>query len=57
MDISAGITGAYLDISGKASFPTLLWLLLLGLGLIIAPFIAFHNLRLKRDELNSKLIE
>jgi hypothetical protein len=46
VDILSGGTGAYLDISGKWGFPTWLWLSMLGVALIIVPFIVFHKRRL-----------
>jgi len=52
--ILAGV-GAYLDISNAAPIPTWVWLTLLLIGLIVAPFVAFHKLRLQRDELKSQL--
>lgn len=55
VDIFSGITGAYLDVSGIEGFPTWLWVTLLGIALIISPFIAFHKLRKQRDELVTSL--
>jgi len=49
------VTGAYLDISGKAGIPTWAWLALLLLILVLVPFITFHKLRISRDELQTKL--
>lgn len=51
----SGLTGLYLDISGKAGFPTWLWIVLLGIAMLIVPFIAFHKLRLERDQLKARL--
>lgn len=55
VDIISGAVGAYLDISGKWGFPTWLWIMLLMLGLAIAPFLAFHKLRVYKQELETKL--
>lgn len=55
IDVISGVTGAYLDISGKWGFPSWLWILLLGIAFITVPFIVFHKLRLKLDELQSEL--
>lgn len=55
VDVISGGVGAYLDISGKLSFPTCLWILFLGIAFAIVPFIIFHKLRLRRDELKSEL--
>ncbi len=57
VDVLSGITGAYLDISSKAGFPMWLWILLLALGMAIAPFVAYHKLRIKRDEIQRQLDE
>jgi len=46
----AGAIGAYLDLSGRSSFPIWVWIPLLFIGLIIMPFIAFHRVREQRDE-------
>lgn len=54
IEILSGITGAYLDISGTSGFPRWLWLTLLGIGLIVIPFLAFHKVRKQRDELDIK---
>ena len=54
-DVIAGIAGAFLDISGIWRFPTWIWLILLIIGFIIVPFLAFHKLKLERDELRAKL--
>ena len=56
VDILLAITGAYLDISEKVGFPTWLWVTLLGIALVIAPFLSFHKLRKERDELK-KIVE
>ena len=53
--IILAITGGYLDISGKASFPTWAWQILLVMLLILVPFIVFHKLRINRDELQAEL--
>lgn len=50
VDIIFGIAGAYLDISETWGFPTWLWVLLLGIALIIIPFLAFHKVRKERDQ-------
>lgn len=55
VDVVLGGAGAYLNISGKLSFPTWLWILLFGIAFIIVPFIVFHKLRLRLDELQSEL--
>jgi hypothetical protein len=55
VDIILGGAGAYFDISGKLSFPTWVWILLLGIAFVIIPFIAFHKLQLRQDELQSEL--
>ena len=55
MDIISGGAGAYLDISGSWGFPTWLWIILLVIGLAIAPFWAFHKVRVGRDKLQKKL--
>jgi len=55
VDIFSGISGAYLDVSGTWGFPTWLWIILLGIAFVLVPFIAFHKLRLNRDELKSEL--
>ena len=50
LDVFGGVTGAALDISGKANFPTWLWISLLGIAAIVVPFIAFHKVRVQRDK-------
>ena len=50
VDVLGAAIGAYLDISGKGGFPTWVWLTMLGLAFLIAPFIAFHKVRLQRDD-------
>ena len=55
VDIIGSSIGGYLDVSGNANIPTWLWLGFLLLGLLIAPFIAFHKLRVQRDNIQSEL--
>ena len=50
MDIMLGGAGAYLDISGTWGLPIWLWIILLFGGLAIAPFLAFHKVRVQRDK-------
>jgi hypothetical protein len=47
--------GAYLDMSGHATFPTPLWITLAVIAGIVAPIIAFHRLREDRDALKGRL--
>lgn len=54
-DIILSSVGAYLDISNTASIPMWLWGTFLLIGLIVAPFWAFHKLRVERDELQDIL--
>jgi hypothetical protein len=49
-DVVSGGAGAYLDVSGRVGFPTFIWILMLLGGLTVAPFMAFHKVRLQRDE-------
>jgi hypothetical protein len=55
VDVVYSVTGLVLDVSGVASIPTKAWLIPLIVALAIAPFIAFHKLRLKRDALQDTL--
>ena len=55
VDIVGSGVGGYLDISQRVSIPTVLWLCFLIVGLLIAPFLAFHTIRKKRDELQAQL--
>jgi len=55
VDIFSGISGAYLDVSDTWGFPTWLWIILLGIALVLVPFIAFHRLRIKRDDIQGTL--
>lgn len=55
IDVIGSIVGGYLDISGNVNIPIWVWLSLLLLGLLIAPFIAFHRLRIQRDNINKEL--
>lgn len=48
--------GAYLDITNAAPIPMWVWITLGLAGLMVAPFIAFHKLRLKRDEIRTELV-
>jgi hypothetical protein len=48
-------TGAYLDITNAAPIPMWVWITLGLVGLMVAPFIAFHKLRCKRDEIRTEL--
>lgn len=58
VDVFSGLVGAYLDISGsKWGVPTWIWITLLGIAFVIVPFIAFHKLRIKRDEMREQLQE
>lgn len=57
MDILAGGIGAYFDISGAWGFPTWLWLIMLGVAVIIVPFIAFHKRRLIWEKTQNELDE
>ena len=50
MGIFVSAIGAYLTISGKGPVPIWVWLIVLGLTLLIAPFIAFHKIKLQRDD-------
>jgi hypothetical protein len=49
VDIGAGLTGAILDVSHTLDIPRWVWITLLSVGAIVAPFIAFHRVRLQRD--------
>ncbi len=55
VDIIGSGVGGYLDISQRVSIPMGFWLSFLMLGLLIAPFLAFHTIRKKRDELQAEL--
>jgi hypothetical protein len=55
LEVLGSAVGAYLDISNTLSIPIWLWLTFLLLGLIIAPFLAFHKIRKERDVLQEKL--
>lgn len=47
----AGIAGLFLNVSNATSgFPTWLWVALLTGGLVVAPFLAFHKMRVQRDD-------
>ena len=54
VDIISGIAGLILDVTDALSFPTWLWILLLAIGFVIIPFIAFHKMRLQRDSIIQK---
>ncbi len=49
--------GLYLDVSGTTGIPMWAWLVPLILGLVVAPFLSFHKVRVKRDELKNKLAD
>ena len=49
--IFVGGIGAYLNISGKISVPIWVWLIVLAVALLVAPFKAFNKIRSQRDEL------
>lgn len=49
MGFITAVTGAYLDISDTAGFQTWIWALVGFLTLIVAPFLAFHKVRVERD--------
>ena len=55
VDVAYSIVGFALDVSGVTNFPREAWLIPLIAALVIAPFIAFHRLRLKRDALRDAL--
>jgi hypothetical protein len=55
IDVVYSVTGLVLDVSRTTDFPTWAWLAPLIVALVVAPFIAFHRLRLKRDDLMSVL--
>ncbi len=50
-----GAVGAYLDVSNTAGFPLAVWLALLFVGLVVSPFLAFHRVRVERDQGKKKL--
>lgn len=52
-DIILTGAGAYLDLS-SGIIPTWVWITLGLLALIIAPFVAFHKLRVQRDKLKAE---
>jgi hypothetical protein len=56
-DFVLTITGAWLDLSATAGFPTWLWLTLGLVGLIVAPFFAFHKVREQRDKVATQLAQ
>ena len=49
LDGLLALAGAFLDISGAKDVPTWVWISMLAVGLLLAPFIAFHKLRLAAD--------
>lgn len=55
IDVVYSVTGFVLDVSDAVSIPTEAWLIPLIVALVVAPFIAFHKLRLKRDALQDTL--
>lgn len=52
VDIISSAVGGYLDVSGTVNVPAWLWFGLLIIGLIVAPFIAFHKIRIQRDNIS-----
>ena len=55
IDVAYSVAGFVLDVSGATNFPTEAWLIPLIVALVVAPFIAFHKLKLKRDALQDTL--
>jgi hypothetical protein len=55
IDIIGSAIGGYLDISNTAEIPMWIWLTLLLIGLIVAPFLSFYKVRQRRDVLQKKL--
>jgi len=55
VDILLGGAGAYLDISGTWGLPRWVWVTMVGVGVLIGPFIAFHKVRQERDEARNKV--
>ena len=49
-----GIVSSYLSSTGNFVLPIWVWLLILVIILLISPFIAFHKMRLERDELTER---
>jgi hypothetical protein len=56
-DVIFAITGASLDVTGRVGFPTWLWFALLLVGLMVAPFLAFHKAREQRDGVARRLAQ
>ncbi len=55
VDIIGSVVGGILDVSKSVAIPTSLWFSFLIAGLVIAPFLAFNNLRKNRNNLQSQL--
>lgn len=55
VDILLGGVGAYLDISGTWELPRGVWVTMVGVAVLIGPFIAFHKIRQERDEASNKV--
>ena len=55
VDILLGGAGAYLDISGTWELPRWVWVTMVGVAVLIGPFIAFHKIRQERDEATNEV--
>ena len=57
VDLVGSVTGWYLDISNTVDIPMWVWLVPLLAALAIAPFLAFHRMRIDKDRLQSSLTQ
>jgi len=48
--VMAGLVALGLSIAQVSQLPSATWVLLLALGVVLAPTVAFHTLRIQRDE-------
>ncbi|MBA7658536.1 hypothetical protein ES703_66492 [subsurface metagenome] len=55
MGVAAAVIGSILDICTGLTVPVWIWMTIALLGLIIAMFLAFHQVRLSRDRLEEQL--
>lgn len=53
----AGLIGVLLDVRGDIQVPTIGWVIVVVVGLILAQFAAFHKVRLERESLRIQTTE
>ena len=55
LNVLFGVVNGILDLLNQPSFPAWLWMTTLVIGLVLAPFYAFHKMKQERDNLNREL--